>query len=125
MYIVYKESDIEQLRSKYLLLEVDTLKITNEETITGYCVIDIDHINLNEITTLKTVKEAHENLMDSYKSQNWDFCIDIIDELKGNFKGELDSFYDVLLDRIVSLQNQSINVDWTGVVDVSDSSKIG
>jgi len=70
MYIVYKESDIEQLRSKYLLLEVDTLKITNEETITGYCVIDIDHINLNEITTLKTVKEAHENLMDSYKSQN-------------------------------------------------------
>ena len=37
--------------------------------------------------------KLHESLIENIKKQNKDFCLDAIEHLKGQFGGELDSFY--------------------------------
>ena len=52
--------------------------------------------------------------MQDYKIQNWDECNKAIDELMGSFKGELDSFYEIIKERIVDLRSQDLNETWNG-----------
>ena len=121
MYIVYENSEnkIDQLRSKYLVLELDSIEIKPEEFVTAYCVIDNEHIQLQEMTSLNEFRELHEGLMQDYKAQHWDKCYEAIGSLMAKFKGEMDSFYDVLRDRIKILETSELSDNWTGRVSTS------
>jgi hypothetical protein len=62
------------------------------------------------------IKKLHENLIKNYKIGNWKFCTDAIGHLSGEFGGELDSFYDVLLERVVMLSKTNLPKSWDGVI---------
>jgi len=121
MYIVYEndENNLEQLRSKYLVLELDSLEIKPEEFVTAHCVIDNEHIQLQEMTSLNEFRELHEGLIQNYKTQEWDKCYEAIDQLITKFKGEMDSFYEILRDRIKILETSDLSENWTGRVSTS------
>jgi hypothetical protein len=111
MYIVFGNKDIQGLDEKYLILELDTFNISSE-IIPTYCVVDSKFIN---ISSLK-IKKLHENLIKNYKIGNWKFCTDAIRHLRGEFSGELDSFYDVLLERVSMLSKTHLPDAWDGVI---------
>jgi hypothetical protein len=48
--------------------------------------------------------------------KNWKYCRDAIEHLQGKWRGELDSFYDTLLDRIKDFEIVDPGSDWTGIV---------
>ena len=58
----------------------------------------------------------HEKLIENYKKQNWKFCNDAIQELKGSFKGEMDSFYNALSERILKYMNTTLPEDWSPII---------
>lgn len=114
MYIIYDtDSNIETLRSKYLLLELDTVEIIDRE-IKVYALIDQEHISFDEIAKLDSIKDLHEALIRNYRKKNWDFCFEAIGHLKGTFKGEIDSFYDTISERITKFKDQDLPETWTG-----------
>lgn len=121
MYIVYEnnENNIEQLRSKYLVLELDSIEIKPKEFVTAFCIIDNEHIQLQEMALMNDFSKIHESLIHDYKSKNWESCYEGIDKLTTKFKGEMDSFYDVLLERIKILETSDLADDWTGRVSTS------
>lgn len=120
MYIVLdKENAIEQLRSKYLLLELDTLDIPGEGPVTSYAVISSENITLEEVQVLHKLEELHTALMKNYRKKDWNFCRQAIEHLRGKFKGEIDSFYDELEKRINELAEIDLPESWTGNVIVN------
>jgi len=126
MYIVYETNDaIESIRCKYLVLELDTLEFSGGETVRTFAVIDNEHIVFQEIPMIESIQELHCNLIKNYRLQNWNYCKQAIDHLAGNFKGELDSYYEVLLDRISVLEDVTTSDDWTGNILTEQSGSFG
>lgn len=111
MYIVFGNKEIQGLDEKYIVLELDTFNVSNE-IIPTYCVLDSKNISNNILES----KQLHENLIKNYKVGNWKFCTDAIGHLHGKFGGELDSFYDILIDRVNGLSETIVPKTWDGVI---------
>lgn len=122
MYIVYNNNNaIDSLRSKYLVLELDTFEINGNEPLTAFAVVDSSHIPFDEIPKMEEHKELHANLIKNYRQQNWNYCRQAMEHLRGKFRGELDTFYDELEKRIAELEKVDLGDDWTGNVVTSQS----
>jgi len=117
MYIVYDvNNSVEPLRSKYLVLELDTIEFLDGKTLTAFAIVDSEHIPFQEIAMLENLKNLHDKLIQNYRKQDWNFCGQALDHLNGRFKGELDSFYTELGHRINKLESSTVKEDWTGNV---------
>ena len=99
MHIVMGNEVADQLRERFTVLELETFT-EDDKDITAYCVIPADKIPLGEMALLDQWTDLHANLIKEYYKQNNQFCIDAIEHLMGKFSGELDSFYEEILNRI-------------------------
>ena len=118
MQIIFGEPP-KELVEKYITLELDTIQYAeNAEPITAYCVIGGENVTLEEVSTLKEYANMHKALMRNYRNQNWNFCEEAINSLRGKFKGEMDSFYEILGARIreYKTRNKNITSDWDGIL---------
>ena len=114
MLIIF-EDQIELVQDRYVTLELDTIKFgDNGIPKKAYCVIE--NINLSNMLQLDDLKETHKNLIESYRSQSWENCLEAIDQLTGKWSGELDSFYQDLADRVNNLKLNPPNGPWDPVI---------
>jgi hypothetical protein len=119
MYIILGDEAAKNISSKYLVLELDRLRYhVNEEPITAYCVVDSEHVSLFDFNEMGDMVELHKKLIENYRKRNWDFCEHAIEHLQGKFKGELDSFYENLYERVKQYQSQEPAEDWTDIREV-------
>jgi hypothetical protein len=104
MQIIFKKEVADQLKDKYTVLELETFKVDMPDGTTQdmetFCVVPADKIPLTEMAALDTYKNLHSEFVKSYNEQNYKLCNDIAEHLLGKFSGELDSFYNTILDRI-------------------------
>jgi len=97
MQIVFNRVTADQLREKYTVLELEAITVNNQ-TLEAFCVLTVEHIAM-EMATLEYNVSLHEQLVLALKNNHTDTCISIIPDLMGKFGGELDSFYEIVLDR--------------------------
>jgi hypothetical protein len=116
MHIILGEENIKEIDQKYTVLELDTLRISGEP-VTAYCLIE--ELSLDEMFTLDQFRTLHENLIKNYKKRNWKFCEDAIEHLKGKWRGDLDTFYDSIDNRVKQYQQQEPSADWDGIIHKS------
>ena len=115
MNIILGRENIEQAQEKYTVLELDTLIIDGAaDPVTAYCLIE--HVPIDQISTVDQFQDLHHNLIANYRKRNWKFCEDAIEHLKGKWGGELDTFYNELYQRISRLQQETLPMDWNGVI---------
>ena len=113
------------LASKYLVLELDTIKVEpNIEPVTAYCVIDGSHIYLDEMAEVERYAAMHQTLMENYRQKKWNFCEQAIQELTGKFRGEMDSFYKILLERICTYKKNDPGPAWCGILEVDSANYV-
>lgn len=91
----------DQLKERFTVLELETFTEDDQE-VTAFCVIPADKIPLGEMALLNQWTELHANLIKEYYNHNYQYCQDAIEHLLGKFSGELDSFYEEILNRIKS-----------------------
>jgi len=117
MNIILGEETVQGINDRYVVLELDRLQLPNNpEPVTAYCMVE--SMPLDDIVLLERWRELHNNLIKNYRLRNWNFCEDAIEHLKGHWRGELDSFYDILLDRVAKYQIEEPKDDWSGVIVV-------
>ena len=114
MYIIFGNEEIETIRQKYTVLELDTIQISGTEPRTAYCVLQ--SVPFDDIPNLEHLKTLHENLIANYGQREWELCRSAIEELKGRWGEELDSFYTELDSRINNFQTQDPGPNWTPVI---------
>lgn len=100
MFIVHGKEKAAALRDKYTVLELDTIKYTDDNEITLYTVVDTGKLSLESMTTLGQYTELHAKLIENLKKGDANFCVQAIEHLKGQFGGDLDTFYDHVLERL-------------------------
>ena len=114
MNIIFGNNEIEKLRDKYIVLELDTVTIKSSKPITAYCVIE--NLPIDEMPRVDNFKKIHAELMENYRNRNWDFCIQAIEQLMGYWGKQIDSFYTVLLTRVAEYKQNEPDENWTGVI---------
>ena len=105
MNIIFGDA-IEQISNTHTVLELDTFKLMpSEQLVKAYCVVDT--IPLAEFSILETNKKIHQQLITQYQKQDWEFCKSAATALLGRWNGQLDTFYQHLLERITKCQAAS------------------
>ena len=118
MHIILGKENADEVDSKYVVLELDSLLLSgSSEPVTAYCLVE--KMSLTEMLHLDSYTTLHNNTMRNYKLKNWKYCEDAMEHLRGRWNGDLDTFYDELETRIKHLKTQDLGDDWTGVVDKS------
>lgn len=97
---------------RYTFLELDTVMQPGlENPVTLYAVID--DLPLEEIVELDSLKVYHNVLIANYKAGNWDRIATDAEPLIGKFRGELDSFYQNIID--FAAESAKLNKQWDGI----------
>jgi len=115
MNIIIGEENVRNLDGRYLVLELDSFRIAGiSDPIRSYALID--SLTFSDLFQVDEDRKLHEDLLENYRSKNWEFCEVAIDQLMGKWKGDLDSFYDNLLSRLKDLKSSGVNDSWDGSV---------
>jgi hypothetical protein len=115
MHIIFGEQLVEDLTDKYTVLELDSFIVgDNPDIQRAYAIIE--NISLDQLISAEKMKELHSILLENYKQQKWDDCLDNIKHLLGQWGGEIDTFYDDLKRRVLDYQQSNPGSDWTPAI---------
>ena len=99
MYIIWGNEAFEKLKDNYTLLPLENI-VRNGIEMPTYCVIAADNIGFQDLPTLDQDIALHNEFLDSYNRMDTERCQELGLVLKGRFGGEVDSFYEEILNRI-------------------------
>lgn len=102
MNIIFGRSNAEELKGQFLVLELETLD-ANGSPLECFCVVPGDAIPARDMPALAHYTKLHQSFVDNLNKKNYAVCQELATHLRGQFGGELDSFYEVILDRISTL----------------------
>lgn len=116
MNIVLGKENINQVDDRYISLELDLLQISGcDDPIAAYCVLD--PLPLEDLANIGQWQDLHQNLINNYRSRNWNFCEQALEHLTGKWEGQLDTFYQNLGERVTAFKETDPGPDWSGVID--------
>lgn len=101
MQIIFGRENAEKLREKYTVLDLETVNKEGVE-LEVFCLIPGEKIGLAELPQLDQWIKLHNDFLNGYHTQQYDYCRQCIEHLMGKFGGEVDSFYEEILKRINS-----------------------
>jgi len=102
------ENTYNQTKDDFFYLKVDDLAVKGKSVgIRIYTVID-SHCDTES-------QENHKLMHSHYTTQNFDKCIRMCQNLKGEFGGQLDKYYDMWIERCEYMKTQKLPKDWNGV----------
>jgi adenylate cyclase len=111
--IVLGARTAELINDEYFTLELDEIAVKGKtQGVNIYTVLESDS---GAMTEYLSARELHELMLDYYREQKWDKAIQQIDELRGEFDGQMDLYYDMMLERIGELRESNLSTDWDGV----------
>lgn len=115
MNIMFEDSITDEVRNKYMLLQLDTFYFADIDTNrTAYCLIE--NTPIMEMIDVDRFLGLHQSLMMNYAKKNWLYCENAIEHLTGRWNKELDTFYIHLLDRVKEYKETDPGEEWTGVI---------
>lgn len=115
MNLIFGAENAHALKEKYTILELDTIRIgTDGKEVTVFCAVET--IPFAEMAKLESMKSLHQNLIVEYRKQNWNYCIQAMEHLRGFWNHEVDTFYDSLASRINEYIANAPDKDWDGII---------
>jgi len=107
MDIIFGRENATRLREKYTVLDLETIE-KDGHSIEVFCLIPADKISIGDLPHLEQWVKLHEDFLEGYHNQQWEFCRQCIGHLMGKFSGEVDSFYEEILRRVDQINPQEV-----------------
>jgi hypothetical protein len=105
----------ERVADEYFTVELDCIAVKGKkEGVTIYTVF-YNPTGIVDLETWKQDREYHNLMLAHYRKQEWDKAIDLVNELKGSFNGQMDHYYELWIERIAEMQIANLPSDWDGV----------
>ena len=102
-----------RLDNEFFTLELDCIAVKGKKqgvnifTAFPNPEVDIDRWNRS--------KQHHNSMLAAYRAQKWEIAILAVSQLRGQFAGKMDHYYDLWIKRIEEMQNVGLPQDWDGV----------
>jgi hypothetical protein len=115
MNIVLGKENVEELRDKHVVLELDSFYLQGaDDPVTAYGIVE--KVPIEQISSADQFCDLHNNMMKNYRLQNWKYVEDALEHLVGKWCGEYDTFYNELSRRVTSLKSQELDSEWNGII---------
>lgn len=114
MNVILGEENLNDIKDRYVVLELDRFRRSTGESVTAYGLVE--KLTLADMLDLDTYIDLHANLIKNYRNQNWNYCEQAIEHLRGKWQGEYDSFYDNLSERVTAFKPVDLDPDWDGSI---------
>ncbi len=104
----------ERVEGEYFTLELDCIAVKGKKE--GVTIYTVFYNPTTDVEKVKwsTAKEQHNEMLVLYRQQKWDKAIRLVNELKGEFDGQMDHYYELWLERIEEMRNSNLPSDWDG-----------
>ena len=109
MNIIFEEKLTEDIREKYILLELDTFSPEPNVFKKCWALIGKDEVNVQEVHNMDQFTDLHHNMIKNYGLKNWKFCHDALDHLIGKFRGEIERYNIELICRTMGINAKKRN----------------
>jgi adenylate cyclase len=105
----------ERLGDEYFTLELDCIAVKGKTE--GVNIYTVFYNPTTEVERVKwqVAREHHELMLDCYRQQKWATAEKLSHDLRGEFNGGMDHYYDIWLERIEEMRNANLPADWDGV----------
>jgi len=105
----------ERLGDEYFTLELDCIAVKGKTE--GVNIYTVFYNPTTEVDKVKwqVAREHHELMLDCYRQQKWATAEKLVNDLRGEFNGGMDHYYDIWLERIEEMRNANLPADWDGV----------
>jgi adenylate cyclase len=101
---------VDRCEDDFFFLKIDDLAVKGKTVgISIYTVLD-------DVTdTYHVSKKIHESMHGAYRAQKFTMAIDLCEQLKGQFDGKMDKYYDMWIERCEFQKTQKLPNDWSGI----------
>ena len=104
---------VEQCKDDFFFLKVDDLAVKGKTVgISIYTVLDTDTGAMAEYLMSQKI---HTAMHGAYRAQKFKMAIDMCKQLKGEFDGKMDKYYDMWIERCEFQLTQDLPKDWSGI----------
>jgi len=104
---------VERCEDDFFFLKIDDLAVKGKSVgIAIYTVLDTDTGAMAEYLV---AKKMHVAMHGAYRSQKFPMAITMCKQLKGEFDGKMDKYYDMWIERCEFQMTQDLPKDWNGV----------
>jgi adenylate cyclase len=112
--IVLGQKTAQYVLDEFFVLELDSIAVKGKtQGVNIYTVLDTSISS--DIERYNKAKVQHELMLRSYRNQNWDSALDLINQLMTEFDGQMKHYYEMMIDRIGELREIKLPVDWDGI----------
>lgn len=116
MNIILGDINQSEISDKYIILTLDTFKISGaDEPVKSFCILE--DIPIADLMQVEALRDLHENLIKNYGLRNWNYCEQALEHLMGRWDGQIDSFYENLSQRVISYKQHEPGPDWSPVIN--------
>jgi adenylate cyclase len=107
------ENTVEQCGDAFLFLKIDDLAVKGKSVGVGiHTVLDTDAGAMPEYLMAQA---THEEMHRLYRAQEFDQAIELCQELKSEFDGQMSDYYDMWIERCEFQKTQDLGPSWNGV----------
>lgn len=109
------ENTVKQCENDFFFLKIDDLAVKGKSVGVGiYTVLSTWEYAWNR-TNWPAMQDIHNKMHELYRNQQFKLAIKFCRDLKGEFNGLMDKYYDMWIERCEYQQTQKLPKDWNGV----------
>ena len=112
--IVLGPQTAEQVKDEYFILELDCIAVKGKKLGVNVFTV-LPATDASATAEWLMAGEQHNAMIASYRAQDWTMATKLCEALKGEFDGQMDYYYDMMIDRIKSLRDADLPKNWDGV----------
>jgi adenylate cyclase len=105
----------QRVSDEYFTLRLDCLAVKGKAEGVDIYTVFYNPTTPEEWSDWTSAREMHNLMLNCYKEQKWNDTVNLVNDLKGSFNGQMDHYYDLWLDRIEEMRNANLPADWDGV----------
>jgi adenylate cyclase len=104
---------VDRCRDDFFFLKIDDLAVKGKSVgVEIYTVLDPD---VTVAAEWLLAQETHNRMHACYRQQKWDEAIKLCEELKEEFDGQMEKYYDMWIERCEFQKTQILPADWSGI----------
>jgi len=111
--IIIGPDTYEMVKDDFLCLELDCIAVKGKTI--GLNIYTPLHTDAGAMTEYLLAQQVHNDMLKEYQAQKFQTAIDLCHELKGEFDGQMDHYYELWIDRCEEMKKAKLPRDWDGI----------